>query len=122
MALNASDRKASRTHLLRLAKRNDIEIAWRPERRWYEFECHVGQRVMWVREPRSLMDYLAALHEFGHLIGPRAQAAYGHVATEEAAAWDWALVHIPTRFRRRLTRRHYDLVGSAWASCLKAHW
>ena len=122
MAFSPSERKAAREHLLRLARRHGIEIAWRPERRWYESECHVGHRIMWVREPKILMDYLAALHEFGHMVCPRAAAAGNHIATEEAAAWDWALAHMPRPFRQQLTGKHYDLMGGAWASCLRDRW
>lgn len=122
MALTASERKDARTHLLRLAKRHGIQVVWRSRLHWSEYECHPSTKIVFVAKPRTIMDYLACLHEFGHLLCPHADLArdYGHLIMEEAAAWLWAVEHLP--LRKRLKKWHYATLGWAWASHIQARW
>lgn len=122
--MTPSERKAARGHLLRLAKRHGIQVVWRNRLHWTEYECHPGTKMVFVAKPQSLMDYLACLHEFGHLVCPHADMArdYGHLSMEEAAAWSWAVKALPKPLRKRLRTWHYGQLSRAWASHIRGRW
>lgn len=104
-------------HLEATARRHKILIAWR-RRTWRRYEAHVDTRMVFIGEPHTARDYLAALHEMGHIVSRHSVAAGKRkdCLTEEAAAWDWALRNASVSMREHLTERHRREIGGAWAT------
>lgn len=116
--MTPDEQRAARKHLLRLAQRHGIQINWRPQRRWDQFEAHVGERIIWVRKTWTLMDYVTTLHEIGHVV-LGADPTNGHRAELEAACWEWAVKKMRPAARRSLTAEDWDLIAGAWVSNLR---
>lgn len=107
----------ARAHLLAVARKHKITVVWRA-RGWRHYEANVTTRLVFIGAPRTPRDYLAALHEMGHVASRHARGAMNRKAhlTEEGAAWDWAIAHASPEHLRQVTRRHAAEIGGAWAS------
>lgn len=118
--MTGEERRQSVEHLKQLAKQHRIHINWR-DKNWRGFEAHVSTRQVFIRKPHTYLDYLGALHELGHIVSRTARRALvtERAAIEEAAAWEWALIHFP--WGKRLGSRDWLSLGKAWASHLAYH-
>lgn len=110
--------------LKRLARDNRIHVHWRNGPGWLnEAMAHTsasaGRRTVVIPRPYNARQYLVALHEFGHLLGPLPEAqrlAHPWTSAEwklisEGAAWGWAMEHIPDRLDVAITA--HDLACTA---------
>lgn len=110
--------RAAEKHLLALAREHKVMLHWRT-RRWTKFEAHLNTRMVFVGKPTSAIRYLAALHEIGHIVSPVARSARrGHLLTEEAAAWDWALDNADPQLMPDDFGEIRRQVGRAWSTYL----
>lgn len=107
----------ARIDLERVARKHRITIVWRA-RGWRHYEASVTTRLVFIGEVHSPREYLAALHEMGHIASRHARGAMNRkaVLTEEAAAWDWAVTHADPTLLDYLTTRHKAEIGGAWAT------
>lgn len=69
------------------------------------------------------MDYVTALHEFGHVLDRRAAKLFACDDTAsdlvmEAAAWGWALKHIDRGVTGEMSDTLRREIGRCWASNL----
>lgn len=106
-------------HIESLAREHGISIHWR-RRSWSHFEAHVASRMVFVGPPTSLLRYLSALHEIGHIVD-----TWAHPLDEddkklscEAAAWEWALAHALPGAIEATTPYVRERIADAWASYL----
>lgn len=87
-------------HLTDLAIKHKIIIIWTDKP-----ECaHSQHRTVYIHRPRNALEYMGALHEFGHILSPRARnfqkrwdrggtiysTEYDDCLLMESAAWAWA--------------------------------
>lgn len=112
-----------------LSAGHDIKIHWKdgPPHTFYALVEH---RAVFIGPPVDEISYLAALHEFGHILSPRAlhyhkrfertkaspTREYDDYAICEAAAWAWA-----ARFcnvEMEITDTTWRKIGTMFASCL----
>jgi hypothetical protein len=118
-------RKVAERHLLSIARLNGLKIRWLSGRHWHtEAEAQgTAQRVL-IPKPNNQLQYLVALHEFGHLLGPFPIVARPGLplvnATDigaspgqyallmEAAAWGWAIEHIANELEFCFTPKHIE--------------
>ncbi len=71
------------THIARICKIEDIAVqshsrGGRASRR---------KRIIWVRPVKTAITYAVAMHEIGHILGPRQS---GNRLDKEVGAWEWA--------------------------------
>lgn len=116
-------RKRAREHLESLAAKHDIVIHWitgDPIDPGYEVA--LSTRQVWVSKPTSLVRYLSALHEFGHVLDPHAFKAWHNPDVRdvvcEAHAWQWAIEHALPETLAHATPDEMVEIGFMWASYL----
>lgn len=114
-------RKATRAHVEWLALQNDIEIDWISDP--WKAECSVSGRLVVVPKPSSAGKYLVALHEFGHILHPKARRMrnardFSDAMAVEAYAWAWAVEHVIPEARPFVGEREWRLMSKALASHL----
>jgi hypothetical protein len=114
-------RKATRAHLHWLADQHDVEIDWITDK--WEAACSVSARLVSVPRPLDASRYIVALHEFGHILHPKARR--GHKAKRfdeamavEAYAWAWAVEHVIPEARPFYAEREWRLMSQALCSHL----
>lgn len=101
----------------KLARRYRIKVWWvAPDGP----EAHIGTRQIWANPTIREYDYLAALHELGHIVDPDAKRlhAKGNTLPCEAAAWQWAIDHLDPLLVTRLSKATRKRVRNAWATYL----
>lgn len=94
---------AMRRHVREIAAQNGIVIRWIPVRRSYIGWADHDTRTITIGYIGSVKAYATAMHELGHVLSgvtsPReTDPDWSTVARlrNEAAAWDWALQHMPS--------------------------
>lgn len=122
--MNDADRKLAWAHICELAAEFDIKVH-ATKRRW-DSEAHLTTRQVFVpRQFRSVVDYLVALHELGHIASSLAYGLYWHVPDREAAmaaeatAWAWAVDRAKPKLLGQMTAEDWGRVGSALTSFLR---
>ncbi len=98
---------ALRSQVKEIARVEAIEIRWIPVRRGASGESDHRARTITTRYIGSVDSYATAMHELGHILSgvtsPR-EGESGYTAcrrlANEAAAWDWALQHMPREIAR----------------------
>lgn len=108
MARKTWRRKDAETYLRSLGRRHHINIRWLVGRDWHEkaeaiVSAAAGLRLVRIPRPNNARQFLVALHEFGHILGPLpddarllADWSTGEwKLASEGAAWGWAMEHIP---------------------------
>lgn len=103
-------RKLAEAHLRELGAQHDIDISWF-KGDWRDSEARYVGRSVKIQHPYTPRTYLAALHEFGHLLSPFAKRYWNTPSPEmhmavEAVAWHWALANS----HPQLLKRCYDEV------------
>lgn len=88
------DRAFARSHIVNAGEVYNVRIHW-TDKAYTDAESDVGTRQVWLPKVRTTVDYLVALHEFGHILSPLAVTLHniGNLQEEmacEAAAWGWA--------------------------------
>lgn len=125
--LSTDQRKAAAAHIRQLAKTHKIKIHW--TKTYESSEADLATRQVFV--PKRLdrgIDYLAALHEIGHIVDSVATQVqpsfryatgrdmdYEYLITE-AAAWAWALRVALKDVTKGCTKGDWRKVGECWAS------
>lgn len=118
------DRRAAWAHLRSLAAEYRIKMhATKP--RW-DSECHINTRQVWVpRQLRAPIDYLVALHEFGHILSPLANQLISsntpleRLTAAEGAAWAWAVQSAEAHLIDLMGEDDWRQVGTALVSHIK---
>jgi len=109
-------------HIEELARARKVRVHW-VKSRW-KAEAHVTTRQVWIPRIRSGIDYLIALHEFGHICCRRSRRAADNEWSREtemiseSAAWAWAVEQIAPGLRRHLKDDDWDWVASCLLSYL----
>lgn len=113
--------------LMDLAHDHSVSIIW--DGGEYAITDH---RVVHISTPYNAAKYLVALHEFGHILSPRARhfekrcsrprtsshAEYDDYALCEAAAWAWAARFCDDYLYEQISDKTWKQVGSLFATCL----
>lgn len=93
--------------------------------RW-DSECHINTRQVWVpRQLRAPIDYLVALHEFGHILSPVAVHLFSNhmplerTAAMEAAAWAWAVQAAEPEVFDEMTEKDWTHVAKSMVSHIR---
>lgn len=122
--MSPDDRRTAWTHLRALATDHGIKMH-KAKSRWRS-EAHLGTRQVWVpKEMRAPIDYLVALHEFGHILSPCAVHLWSnHMPLErttamEAAAWAWAVQAAEPELFDEMTDKDWDLIAQAMVSHIR---
>lgn len=127
-------RLAAEEHVNELAEKHRIYV--RRSRTWDTSEADgVTMMVQIPKVIRTGTDYLAALHEIGHLVDPVAREhemrwsrskGKRHTDAEtlmvEAAAWAWAVRNAKPAILKAVTKADWRRVGMCWASWLGPVW
>lgn len=118
-------------HVTALARRHRIRV--RRTKTWATSEAELVSRQVFIpARTRTAVDYLAALHEIGHLVDPaasnrdkkyrdnfprstRREAQYDLMIVE-AAAWAWALKHALPAVLKNVSRAEWRRIGNCWVS------
>lgn len=126
-ALGPWPRKLAQEHVKAIARAEGIRIRWVKGPQWMDFcEAYRVARLVSIPTCQNPMQYLVALHELGHVLGPFQlrhefpgyTAAAFHLL-EEAGADLWSAEHIHDDLDRHIRHAHVDrAVGMAFAS----HW
>lgn len=130
--LNPAQRRSANEHIDALGRRHNVLI--HRKRTWDTSEAEIIYRQVWIpARTRTGMDYMAALHELGHVIDPGArrreltyQSAHDTGAARraiqyellilEAAAWAWAVKVARPAILRTLSPAEWSKIGKCWAS------
>ena len=75
-------------HIARVCKIEDIEIEWRD--RLNRSLAWRRRRKIRIRPVKTAITYAVALHEIGHILGPRQN---GTRLDKEVGAWEWAMAN-----------------------------
>lgn len=123
--LSADLRILATEHIDQLAAEHRITV--RRSKTWLTSEADIPTRQVFVAAKlRTATDYLASLHEIGHIVDRTARAhrdrqftarrheRYREALVEEAAAWAWAVEHALPAMRRAMTQADWRRVGDAW--------
>lgn len=126
-------RNLARVHLTTLAGREGIKIKWVNGRGWMDkAEAFGVARVVVIPKPYNAVQYLVALHEFGHVLAKMTWAdRTGFEIGEakmmyEAAAWGWAVTHIHPTLDKLIDEKHFQrslgvaLATHAWDLAIHA--
>lgn len=112
-----ADRRRAWVHIYELAERHRIKV--RKAKTRDLSESHIATRQVWV-PPRmvSVLDYLIALHEFGHIASPtsrglalRADYDLDAEVRCEAAAWAWVVKYADLVLLALSTEADWSEVG-----------
>lgn len=96
-------RKDAERHLRRIARKHGIRVHWVKGRNWiHEAEAYEAARQISIPRPHNQRQYLVALHEMGHILGPMPNSSRGDwpgspgtfLMAMEGAAWGWAVEHM----------------------------
>lgn len=130
--LTAAQRRRADEHIATLGRRHRVIV--HRTKTWATSEAEITYRQVWVpARIRTGMDYMAALHELGHIIDPAArkrEVVYqtAHDSGEsrrgikyellllEAAAWAWAVKTALPSILRSITPAEWSRIGKCWAS------
>lgn len=82
VALNAWERD-----IIRLCRHHGITIRWRA---YAAGRAHRKARRITIGRVKGQKSYAIALHEIGHILGPRQTS---HRLEKEVGAWEWAKAH-----------------------------
>lgn len=112
-------------HVAELGRQHGIRV--RRVSIWEKSGAFLATRIVYVpREIVDPIDYLCALHEFGHILyrpsAMRHEAAGDDIAVEvtcEAAAWGWALKHVDPVVVPRMTKHLRSQIAGCWSSFIK---
>lgn len=98
-----------------LARRHRVLIHWKHDS---DGEAHIKTRQVWTKPPSTILKYLSALHELGHIVDRWSVAAHnrGDTLTCEAAAWEYALAAADPVLVPELTRKVRQKITSFWGS------
>jgi hypothetical protein len=120
-------------HINALAERHRIKV--RRSKEWATSEADISSRQVFIpRKIRTGIDYLASLHEIGHIVDPAArrrdQRELGSTGRSgqyeallmEAAAWAWALKNARPVILQAFTKTDWRRVGTCWASFAGPVW
>jgi hypothetical protein len=132
--LPAPLRLAAEEHINQLAERHRIYV--RRSRTWDTSEADAGTSMVQIpAKIRTGTDYMAALHEIGHLVDPTAREhemrfsrSKGKRNTDtetllvEAAAWAWAARNARPMILKALTKADRRRIGMCWVSWLGPVW
>lgn len=99
-------RNVAEVHLRTLCRTHGIAIRYVRGRNWMHLsESSETARQVHIPHPNNARQYLVALHEIGHLLGPIGVSSRNdypdwgspmHHILCEASAWGWAVEHIHT--------------------------
>lgn len=120
--MTPAQRARAAEHIIELGRQHRIRV--RRVSTWEKSGAFRTTRIVYVpREIRRPIDYLCALHEFGHILyrpsAARHEASAGCIAVEmtcEAAAWGWALKHVDPAAVPVMTNRLRADIGGCWTS------
>lgn len=122
--MSPDDRQAAWAHLRALATEHHIKMH-SAKSRW-KSEAHLPTRQVWVpKHMRAVIDYLVALHEFGHILSPMANHLFANhmplerTAAMEAAAWAWAVQAAEPEVFDEMTDKDWSLVAQAMVSHIR---
>lgn len=125
--MNTARQARAEAHVRQLAERHGILV--RRVTTWEKAAARPDLRIVWVPKMRTNLDYLIAMHEFGHVLDRRAaklynQGGYEDSSTEivmEAAAWAWGLKHLDRAVVGEMSEPLRREIGRCWASflCIK---
>jgi len=131
--LPANLRLRAEAHVNDLAERYHIRV--RRSKEWATSEAELTTRQVFIpRQIRNGIDYLAALHEIGHIVDPaarqrdvRAAAVTGRRAEyekllNEAAAWAWAVKNARPSILEAFTKTDWRRMGHCWAGYAGPVW
>jgi len=132
--LSAPLRLAAERHINELAEQHRIYV--RRSRTWDTSEADSVTRMVQVpKQIRTGTDYMAALHEIGHLVDPiarehemRYSRSKGKRNTDaetlmvEAAAWAWAARVAKPQILKAMTKADWRRIGCCWVSWLGPVW
>lgn len=129
-------RQMAEKHIDELAAKHRIYV--RRSRAWDTSEAALTtMMVMIPKQIRTGTDYLAALHEIGHLVDPDAReldvlrsrkegkkrvSDMMETALNEAAAWAWAVQNAEPRILKAFTKADWKRIGCCWVSWLGPVW
>lgn len=125
--LSATLRLRAEEHVRELAEQHRVRLRWTKE--WNTSEVNIPSRQAFIpRRLRLGIEYLAALHELGHLVDRRSRTHrhrweyaagkdvdYEHLL-DEAAAWAWALRAAKPSVLEGMTKTDWRRLGACWAS------
>lgn len=124
--MTPAQRARAAEHIIELGRRHTIKV--RRVSTWEKAAARPDLRVVWVPRVRTKMDYVVALHEFGHVLDRRAARLYAREGDEpadtaneivmEAAAWAWALKHLDRTVVGEMSEPLRREIGRCWASAL----
>lgn len=134
--LPAHLRLIAEEHINALAERHKIYV--RRNKKWDTSEADmITMMIMVPTKIRTGIDYLATLHEMGHLVDPIAREhetrrlrskgkGKNHKDAEvllvEAAAWAWAIRNARKSVLKGFTKADWRKVGMCWASWAGPVW
>lgn len=95
-------RNTAYVHLTTLAKKHGVKLRWVGGPGWLtKSEASYVARLVHIPRPYNPRQYLTALHELGHILGPfQVREEVDHLSAtayqilSEAGAWAWAVEHI----------------------------
>lgn len=122
MNLTARQSARANEHVLELGRKYGIRV--RRVSTWRKAGAFWSSRTVYVaRDMLTQIDYLSALHEFGHIVyqpsSKRVWAAPTDQKAElvcEAAAWAWALGNVDPAVVRRMSPTLRNEIGGCWTS------
>lgn len=120
--MNAARRARAEAHVRELGHKHAITV--RRVSTWEKSGAFRVTRIIYIaRELAAPIDYLCALHEFGHILyrpsAMRHEIAHLDIATEltcEAAAWGWAIKHVDPAVVPCMTPSLRGQIGGCWTS------
>lgn len=120
--MTPAQRARAAEHIVELGRKHHIKV--RRVSTWDHSAAFRTTRIVYVpREIKQPIDYLCALHEFGHILyrpsAVRSEASAGCIAVEmtcEAAAWGWALKHVDHAAVPVMTKRLAADIGACLMS------
>jgi hypothetical protein len=126
----------AKVHLSTLVNKHGIRVRWCNGRNWMSdaLAYHAAWQVT-IPHPYTVRQYMVALHELGHLLGPIGPDARNALpATEgehqllwEASAWGWAVTNVHAGLYEAITPKVWDsliaetLGGHLWEMSLLAN-
>lgn len=127
----------ARVHIETIAGRAGIKVQWKNGRAWlYEAAAYEAAWMVVVPRPHNPAQYLVALHELGHLLGPIKSSGRQDLNTNttpgeyqflcEASAWAWAVEHVHPDLEHRIDHKVFrSVIGDgmsthAWSVALAA--
>lgn len=124
-------RQLADEHISALARKHRIRV--RRTKTWATSEAELISRQVFIpARTRTTVDYLASLHEIGHLVDPAAsnrdkkyrdnfprgnrRDTQYDLMIVEAAAWAWALKHALPAVLKTVSRAEWRRIGNCWVS------